>query len=86
MSSSKVTDDPRDASLETPFTLPSAWRGESYDLSTTGMMFSGLIMITRNRFLAWPAVMFGLNGLFNQHPLRNKEGGGSQLQNLRRVT
>ncbi|KAK1231877.1 hypothetical protein PQX77_004992 [Marasmius sp. AFHP31] len=80
--SSKLADDPRDASLETKFTLPSNWYGDTTDLSTTGMLFSGLIMITRNRFLAWPAVLFGLNGFFNQHPLRAKEGGGSQLQNL----
>jgi hypothetical protein len=30
-------------------------------------------MVTRNRFLAWPSVVFGINSLINQHPLRQKE-------------
>lgn len=28
------------------------------------------------RYLAWPSVLFGLNTMFNVHPLRAKEGGG----------
>ncbi|KIK04455.1 hypothetical protein K443DRAFT_416750 [Laccaria amethystina LaAM-08-1] len=76
-------DDPRDASLEVPFSLPKNWYKESNEaLSTSGMFFSGLIMVTRNRYLAWPAVLFGINSLINQHPLRAKEGSGGGWSNL----
>ncbi|KAJ7276426.1 hypothetical protein B0H12DRAFT_968276, partial [Mycena haematopus] len=69
-------DDPRDASLETRFVLPSSWYGENFDgLSTSGMFLSGLIMVTRNRFLAWPSVLFGITSAINVHPLRAKDGG-----------
>ncbi|KAJ2925296.1 hypothetical protein H1R20_g11754, partial [Candolleomyces eurysporus] len=72
MSSSK--DDPRDASLEVAYSLPKAWYLESTDgLATSGMFLAGLIMVTRNRFLAWPATLVGINTLVNQHPLRQKE-------------
>ncbi|KAJ7704287.1 hypothetical protein B0H17DRAFT_1126662 [Mycena rosella] len=77
---SKVTDDPRDASLETKFTLPGSWYRESFDgLSTSGMFLSGLIMVTRNRpsFIAWPAVLFGIASIINIHPMRSKDGGGA---------
>jgi len=74
MSSDK--NDPRDASLETKFTTPNTWYRDTFDgLGTSGMFFSGLIMVTRNRYLAWPSVVFGLNNLFNAHPLRAKDGG-----------
>ena len=61
-------------------------------LGTSGMFLSGLIMVTRNRFvlfflptdfigftpnfrfIAWPALLFGINQLVNAHPLRSKEG------------
>ncbi|TFK31452.1 hypothetical protein BDQ12DRAFT_640064 [Crucibulum laeve] len=70
-------DDPRDASLEAPFTLPATWYQETSDgLNTSGMFLSGLIMVTRNRFLAWPAIIFSINSVVNQHPLRQKDGGG----------
>ncbi|KAJ7823646.1 hypothetical protein B0H13DRAFT_2125018 [Mycena leptocephala] len=75
---SKVIDDPRDASLETKFKLPETWYRESFDgLNTSGMFLSGLIMVTRNRFLAWPAVLFGISSFINVHPLRSKDGGGA---------
>ncbi|KAJ7624998.1 hypothetical protein DFH06DRAFT_913831, partial [Mycena polygramma] len=71
-------DDPRDPSLETKFKLPNTWYGENFDgLATSGMFLSGLIMVTRNRFLAWPSVLFGISSAINVHPLRAKEGGGS---------
>ncbi|KAJ6591105.1 hypothetical protein DFH09DRAFT_879053, partial [Mycena vulgaris] len=71
-------DDPRDASLETKFSLPATWYRESFDgLSTSGMFLSGLIMVTRNRFLAWPSVLFGISSTINVHPLRSKEGSGT---------
>ncbi|KAJ7031648.1 hypothetical protein C8F04DRAFT_1185806 [Mycena alexandri] len=82
---SKVIDDPRDASLETKFCLPATWYGESFDgLSTSGMFLSGLIMVTRNRYLAWPSVAFGITSTINVHPLRAKDGAGSagQLSSL----
>ncbi|TEB11424.1 hypothetical protein FA13DRAFT_1795344 [Coprinellus micaceus] len=67
-------DDPRSASLEEPYALPRSWFLETGDgLATSGMFLGGLIMVTRNRFLAWPSVVFGINSLINQHPLRQKE-------------
>ncbi|KAJ7094012.1 hypothetical protein B0H15DRAFT_760690, partial [Mycena belliarum] len=77
-------DDPRDASLEVKVTLPETWYRESFDgLSTSGMFLSGLIMVTRNRFLAWPSVLFGISSAINVHPLRAKDGGvGSSLSSL----
>ncbi|KAF5325040.1 hypothetical protein D9619_009590 [Psilocybe cf. subviscida] len=74
MSTSK-NDDPRDASLEVAYTTPNTWYRDTDSLGTSGMFLSGLIMVTRNRFLAWPSVLFGLNNMFNAHPLRSKEGG-----------
>ncbi|KIM41581.1 hypothetical protein M413DRAFT_71981 [Hebeloma cylindrosporum] len=74
MSSDKS--DPRDASLETDFTTPKTWfRDTSDGLGTSGMFLSGLIMVTKNRYLAWPSLLFGLSLMFNAHPLRSKEGG-----------
>ncbi|KAJ6481677.1 hypothetical protein C8R45DRAFT_309497 [Mycena sanguinolenta] len=75
---SKVLDDPRDASLETKFALPTFWYRENSDgLGTSGMFLSGLIMVTRNRFLAWPSVLFGVSSAINVHPLRAKDGGSA---------
>ncbi|KAJ3561049.1 hypothetical protein NP233_g10436 [Leucocoprinus birnbaumii] len=66
-------DDPRDPYQEVVLTFPKTWYQESSDgLNSSGMFLSGLIMVTRNRFLAWPAVMFSLNTMFNQHPARSK--------------
>ncbi|KAJ7809418.1 hypothetical protein B0H14DRAFT_2379792 [Mycena olivaceomarginata] len=73
---SKVIDDPRDASLETKFKLPGTWYGENFG-PTSGMFLSGLIMVTRNRFLAWPSVLFGISSIINIHPLRAKDGGSA---------
>ncbi|KIY72046.1 hypothetical protein CYLTODRAFT_418229 [Cylindrobasidium torrendii FP15055 ss-10] len=78
-------EDPRDPALETKFAFPSNpnWYKEASDgMGTPGMLFSGLIMMTKNRFLAWPAVMFGVNSFINQHPLRAKEGGSGALSNM----
>ncbi|KAF9444898.1 hypothetical protein P691DRAFT_806550 [Macrolepiota fuliginosa MF-IS2] len=79
---SQIKDDPRDSSLEVALTFPKTWYQESSEgLNTSGMFLSGLIMVTRNRFLAWPAVLFSLNNLFNQHPARQK-GDASSWSNL----
>ncbi|KAI0689295.1 hypothetical protein BC835DRAFT_1369581 [Cytidiella melzeri] len=68
-----VQDDPRDVSAETKMTLPEVWTTDSVDaLSTSALFLSGLIMVTRNRWLAWPNLALSLNTLFNQHPLRTK--------------
>jgi len=65
-------DDPRNSALETPFVLPKTWHQESSDgASSSGMFLSGLIMLTRNRFLAWPSLLFGLVTTINEHPLRS---------------
>ncbi|KAF8153209.1 hypothetical protein B0H34DRAFT_722640 [Crassisporium funariophilum] len=84
MSSVKaIQDDPRDRSLEIPFSLPKTWYRESNEgLSTSGMMLSGLIMVTRNRYLAWPSVLFGFNSLINGHPMRSKDGASGGWSNL----
>ncbi|KAF5328034.1 hypothetical protein D9758_017460 [Tetrapyrgos nigripes] len=80
---SKPNDDPRDSSLEGPMRLPNSWYSESSDIFGTGGMFlSGMIMVTRNRYLAWPAILFGLYGVVNQHPLRTKESSSSPWSNL----
>jgi hypothetical protein len=34
-----------------------------------------IFVIPTVRYLAWPSVLFGLNTMFNAHPLRAKEGG-----------
>ncbi|KAL0946132.1 hypothetical protein HGRIS_012397 [Hohenbuehelia grisea] len=81
MSSTK--DDPRDAALETKLTMPKTWNQDTNDgLSVSGMFLSGLIMVTRNRLLAWPAILFAVNSYINQHPLRTREGGANALTNL----
>ncbi|KAF8902616.1 hypothetical protein CPB84DRAFT_851080 [Gymnopilus junonius] len=73
---SSIKDDPRDASLETPYTTPNTWYRDAADaIGTSGMFLSGLIMVTRNRYLAWPAVLLGINNTINAHPMRSKEGG-----------
>ncbi|KAI0827399.1 hypothetical protein BC628DRAFT_1318391 [Trametes gibbosa] len=69
-------DDPRDFSAEAKLTLPEKWQTDSF--GAHGLMFvSGLIMVTRNRYLAWPALLLSINSVINQHPLRSKEGGQS---------
>ncbi|TFL03899.1 hypothetical protein BDV98DRAFT_563238 [Pterulicium gracile] len=73
-------DDPRDASLQTRMTLPASWSSKSKSptemFSTSTMMMSGLIMLSRNRFLAWPSLLFGINSIINAHPARMSDGGG----------
>ncbi|KAH9968126.1 hypothetical protein BC827DRAFT_1122226 [Russula dissimulans] len=79
--------DPRDPSLESTFTLPDTWRTQdSVDgLATSGLFLAGLIMVTRNRFLAWPSLLLGLSAWLNQHPLRTKEAGTPPIGNLMHV-
>ncbi|KAI0342629.1 hypothetical protein BDW22DRAFT_1296492, partial [Trametopsis cervina] len=81
-------DDPRDASAETQMTLPVSWTTDSAGvliMNTLGiaLFLSGLIMVTRNRWLAWPNLILSLNSLFNQHPLRTKATYYSNLQSYR---
>ncbi|KAI0058348.1 hypothetical protein BV25DRAFT_1862110 [Artomyces pyxidatus] len=76
-------DDPRDASLAVKFSPPQTWTAESVDgLATSGMFLAGIIMVTRNRILAWPSLILGVNSWINQHPLRTKEGGTPPVGNL----
>ncbi|KAI9513440.1 hypothetical protein F5148DRAFT_1155753 [Russula earlei] len=49
------------------------------------MFLAGLIMVTRNRILAWPSLLLGLSAWINQHPLRTKEGGTPPIGNLMHV-
>ncbi|KAF9224798.1 hypothetical protein BS17DRAFT_751704 [Gyrodon lividus] len=77
------SNDPRDSSRETRLTLPKSWHAESVDaMGSLGVFFAGLVMVTRNRYVAWPVVILAINGVLNQHPLRAKEGGGSPWATL----
>ncbi|OCH94575.1 hypothetical protein OBBRIDRAFT_747225 [Obba rivulosa] len=76
-------DDPRDPSAEAKFTLPETWQVDSPDaLSASVMFISGMIMVSRNRYLAWPSLLLSVNSVINQHPLRTKEGGNSPTSTL----
>ncbi|KIL68361.1 hypothetical protein M378DRAFT_158157 [Amanita muscaria Koide BX008] len=77
-----VVNDPRDASLERKLTLPNTWPRDGESLATSSMFFAGLIMVTRNRFLAWPALVFAINSFINQHPLRSKDGTAGGWNNI----
>jgi len=67
-----MDDDPRNSALETPLVLPKNWHHEVNDGgSSSGMFLSMLIMVTRNRYLAWPSVLFGISTLINEHPMRS---------------
>ncbi|KAI5121590.1 hypothetical protein M0805_009461 [Coniferiporia weirii] len=67
-------EDPRDPGLEVKLTLPKTWTtGGSDGFSASSMLMAGAVMVTRNRFLAWPALLFGVSAFVNQHPLRTKE-------------
>lgn len=58
--------------------FPEKWRSDSIDgLSGLVLFLSGAVMVTRNRYLAWPNLLLTLNSLFNQHPLRTKEGSNN---------
>jgi len=71
-------DDPRDANLEVKLSIPKAWASPSYDvMPAIGMGVSGTVMMTRNRYLAWPAVLLGLNNYLNQKPISTKDDTGS---------
>ncbi|EJD51833.1 hypothetical protein AURDEDRAFT_158678 [Auricularia subglabra TFB-10046 SS5] len=70
-------DDPRDASLETRLSAPRSWIMGSDAMSSLTMLVCGMVMVTRNRYLAWPAVIVSLAGVVNQQPLRTKDGGSA---------
>ncbi|KAI0269554.1 hypothetical protein BGY98DRAFT_1014137 [Russula aff. rugulosa BPL654] len=76
--------DPRDNTLESSFTLPQTWGAQDNldGLATGGMFLAGLIMVTRNRILAWPSLLLGLSAWINQHPLRTREGSTPPIGNL----
>lgn len=40
------------------------------------LMPTNLSLMTKLRFLAWPTIIFAINSLINQHPLRSKDGQG----------
>ncbi|KAF8489863.1 hypothetical protein JB92DRAFT_2755311 [Gautieria morchelliformis] len=54
--------DPRDPSLEAPYSLPKSWGKETEGLAAMSMFISGLVMVTRNKYLAWPAVLVAITG------------------------
>jgi len=83
MSSTGAGDDPRDKSAEIALTFPETWKLDSPDgMPATVMFVCGLIMVSRNRYLAWPAILIAINGFINQHPLRTKEGSSSPVGTL----
>ncbi|EMD36991.1 hypothetical protein CERSUDRAFT_84008 [Gelatoporia subvermispora B] len=76
-------DDPRDPAGEAKFTLPETWQVDSPDALSASIMFiSGMVMVSRNRYLAWPALLASINSVINQHPLRTKDGGNSPTSTL----
>ncbi|KAH9921809.1 uncharacterized protein B0H18DRAFT_1020299 [Fomitopsis serialis] len=82
-SSLRPADDPRDASAEVALTFPESWQTDSVDgFSATTLFATGLIMVTRNRYLAWPALVLSFNSMINQHPLRTKDGGTSPITSV----
>ncbi|KAH9947821.1 hypothetical protein B0H21DRAFT_736445 [Amylocystis lapponica] len=74
---STAGDDPRDPAGEVPLTFPNTWQDSSDGMPATVMFVCGLIMVSRNWYLAWPAILIALNSWFNQHPLRTKESSSS---------
>ncbi|KAF8314028.1 hypothetical protein DL93DRAFT_2080511 [Clavulina sp. PMI_390] len=80
---SKVKDDPRDASLSEPSTLPPHWRQEASIadvFASSSMMLGGLTMVTRNPFVGWFTLLFGLWFWLNSQPLRTKESASNPGQ------
>ncbi|EIM87288.1 uncharacterized protein STEHIDRAFT_168090 [Stereum hirsutum FP-91666 SS1] len=76
-------DDPRDPALETKLVPPPTWAQESLDgAGTAGMMLAAAGVMTRNRTLAWPALLFGIGAYINAHPIRTKEGSNPPIVNL----
>ncbi|KZT43435.1 hypothetical protein SISSUDRAFT_1057827 [Sistotremastrum suecicum HHB10207 ss-3] len=73
-------DDPRDASLEVPLSPPRSWK-TSEDSGTGGsaMFLSAAVMVTRNRYLAWPALFMALSNHFNQQPMRSKDNNNTLI-------
>ncbi|KZV96049.1 hypothetical protein EXIGLDRAFT_765733 [Exidia glandulosa HHB12029] len=69
--------DPRDASLEVPLSTPRTWTMGTDAFGAMTMLMSGMVMVTRNRYLAWPALLVTLVALVNQQPLRTKDGGSA---------
>ncbi|KAJ8597749.1 hypothetical protein M405DRAFT_779644 [Rhizopogon salebrosus TDB-379] len=69
-------DSPQDAAREMKLSLPKIWHAESVDaMGSMGMFLAGLVLVSRNQYLAWPVALLALSSVMNQHPLRTKEGG-----------
>ncbi|KIJ37054.1 hypothetical protein M422DRAFT_178471 [Sphaerobolus stellatus SS14] len=68
--------DPRDPSAEVPLSLPKAWRKEAPDgLAAISMFLSGAVMVMRNRYFAWPALLVAVASYVSAKPMRQKDGG-----------
>ncbi|KAL4071776.1 hypothetical protein J3A83DRAFT_4236213 [Scleroderma citrinum] len=73
----------RDSSREVKLTLPRSWNVESTDpFGSVGMFLAGMVMLTKNRYLAWPVLIIAINGVINQHPFRAKDGANNPWANL----
>ncbi|KAI0733303.1 hypothetical protein C8Q72DRAFT_812968 [Fomitopsis betulina] len=83
LTSPRPGDDPRNPLAEVPLTFPELWNTDSVDgFSATTLFTTGLIMVTRNRYLAWPALAMSFNTVINQHSLRTKDGGTSPITSV----
>ncbi|KAG2347252.1 hypothetical protein BDR05DRAFT_928034 [Suillus weaverae] len=79
--------DPRDSTRETKLSLPKTWHAESADaMGSMGMFLAGLVLVSRNRYLAWPVALLALSSFMNQHPIRTKEGGSTPWTALMTAT
>jgi len=67
--------DPRDPSLEVPLSLPKSWKQDYEGMAALSMFLSGGVMISRNRYLAWPALLVAIAGYVSARPMRQKDGG-----------
>ncbi|KAF7978757.1 hypothetical protein HWV62_44782 [Athelia sp. TMB] len=79
-----TSSDPRDPTLQTKVTFPKTWPKSDVNdaLSTSGMFLAGLVMVSKNRYMAWPTLFLAINGLINRHPLRTKENASSPWSTL----
>ncbi|EPQ51888.1 hypothetical protein GLOTRDRAFT_140829 [Gloeophyllum trabeum ATCC 11539] len=78
-----TADDPRDPSLERRLSFPRAWIADASDPSSaSGMFLSGLVMVTKNRYLAWPNLLLAINSAINRHPLRTKDSANPPFSSL----
>ncbi|KAH7106838.1 hypothetical protein BKA62DRAFT_765414 [Auriculariales sp. MPI-PUGE-AT-0066] len=70
-------EDPRDSSAEVKLSLPRGWSKDSEGYGSMAFTLSSMVMVTRNKFLAWPAVFLDAYTVINQRPLRSKDSNST---------